>query len=206
MPRRPSAIEISLDTMPQIPTAIAYGVTCWPLFWKKSWYCRSPTSMPPPPLPMITPALGSANDRPASFHASRAAMHAEERRARIALGIGARLARAQLALERHRRRDVDGGHRRGHLAGIGRGVEFGDRARAALAAADRVPEHFAAGAERRDDADPVIATRGWRSLNRSYNSARDEALPLERRALFLLSLLSFAVVYGWRLAHAGAAG
>jgi hypothetical protein len=30
--------------------------------------------MPPPPLPMMTPAFGSANDRPASFHASRAAI------------------------------------------------------------------------------------------------------------------------------------
>ena len=74
MPRSPSEIEISLDTMPQMPTAIAYGVTCRPPLVKKSWYWRSPTSMPPPPLPMITPAPGSPTRRPASCHASRAAI------------------------------------------------------------------------------------------------------------------------------------
>src|SRR4029453_640030 len=74
MPGRPSGIEISLETMPQMPTAIAYGVTCRPPEVKKSSYCFSPTSMPPPPVPISTRALISPYDRPASFHASRAAI------------------------------------------------------------------------------------------------------------------------------------
>src|SRR5688572_24325096 len=72
-PRSPSEIEISLDTIPQMPIAMAYGETCLPPAVKKSSYCGSPTSMPPPPLPMITPLRGSATRRPASCHASRAA-------------------------------------------------------------------------------------------------------------------------------------
>ena len=49
--------------------------------------------------------------------------------------------------------DRHAGDRRGDAAGeIGR-VELGDRARAAAAAADAVPEALAADAERRDDAD-----------------------------------------------------
>ena len=73
-PRSRSEIEISLDTMPQMPTAIAYGVTWRPPLVKKSSYCFSPTSMPPPPLPMSTPAPGSPARSPASRHASRAAI------------------------------------------------------------------------------------------------------------------------------------
>ena len=45
--------------------------------------------MPPPPLPMSTPAPGSPARRPASRHASRAGNDAEQRRARVALRIGA---------------------------------------------------------------------------------------------------------------------
>ena len=60
--------------------------------------------------------------------------HAEERRPRVAPGIGAGLTRAELAVERGGGRNVDGRHRRGHPAGIGRHVEFGNRPRAALAA------------------------------------------------------------------------
>ena len=33
-----SEMEISLETIPQMPTAIAYGVTMRPLLVKKSWY------------------------------------------------------------------------------------------------------------------------------------------------------------------------
>ena len=73
MPRSPSEIEISLETMPQMPMAMAYGVTCLPPAVKKSSYCFSPTSMPPPPLPMMTPVRGSPARSPASRHASRAA-------------------------------------------------------------------------------------------------------------------------------------
>jgi hypothetical protein len=73
MPCSRNEMEISLDTMPTIDTGMAYGVTRLPRSTKKSWYCRSPTSMPPPPLPMTTPAFGSATDSPASRHASRAA-------------------------------------------------------------------------------------------------------------------------------------
>jgi len=46
MPRSPSEIEISLDTIPQMPTAIAYGVTCRPPLVMKTSYCFSPPSMP----------------------------------------------------------------------------------------------------------------------------------------------------------------
>jgi hypothetical protein len=74
IPRRPSEIEISLDTIPQMPTAIAYGVTCLPPDVKKSSYCFSPTSIPPPPLPIRTPAPDSPARSPASRHASRAAI------------------------------------------------------------------------------------------------------------------------------------
>ena len=72
-PRRPSEIDISLETIPQMPTAMAYGVTVRPPLVKKSWYWRSPTSIPPPPLPISTPAPGSPTRRPASRHASRPA-------------------------------------------------------------------------------------------------------------------------------------
>ena len=74
MPRRRSEIEISLDSIPTIETGIAYGVTLRPRSRKKSWYCRSPTSIPPPPLPITTPASGSPTRSPASIHASRAAI------------------------------------------------------------------------------------------------------------------------------------
>ena len=75
MPRSRSEIEISLDTMPTIDTGIAYGVTLRPRSTKKSWYCRSPTSMPPPPLPIDRRRrCGSPMRSPASTHASRAAM------------------------------------------------------------------------------------------------------------------------------------
>src|SRR5580765_3282042 len=72
-PRSRSEMAISLDTMPTIETGMAYGVTFLPRSTKNSWYWRSPTSMPPPPLPITTPAPGSAMPRPASVHASRAA-------------------------------------------------------------------------------------------------------------------------------------
>src|SRR5438034_682386 len=54
MPCRRREMEISLDTMPTMEIGIAYGVTFLPRSTKKSKYCRSPTSMPTPPLPVIT--------------------------------------------------------------------------------------------------------------------------------------------------------
>jgi hypothetical protein len=72
-PRRPSAIEISLDTIPTIETGIAYGEILWNSPAKYSAYCRSATSAPPPPLPMTTPKSGMSGSRPESFSASRAA-------------------------------------------------------------------------------------------------------------------------------------
>ena len=76
MPLRPSAIEISLETIPTIDTGMAYGVTFFQLSVKYSSYWRSATSIPPAPLPTRTPADGSSIRRPASLHASRAAMTA----------------------------------------------------------------------------------------------------------------------------------
>jgi hypothetical protein len=60
--------------MPTMDTGMAYGVTFFRLSVKNSRYCRSPTSMPPAPLPTMTPARRSPRRRPASTQASRAAM------------------------------------------------------------------------------------------------------------------------------------
>src|SRR5260221_10551253 len=76
MPCSSSAIEISLEIIPTIDTGIAYGVTRFHPSLKNSKYWRSATSMPPAPLPTSTPAPGSFRRRPASFHASLAAMTA----------------------------------------------------------------------------------------------------------------------------------
>ena len=62
--------------MPTIDTGIAYGVTRFHPSLKNSEYCRSATSIPPAPLPTITPAPGSLSDKPPSLHASRAAITA----------------------------------------------------------------------------------------------------------------------------------
>ena len=63
-----------VKSMPQIDTGMAYGVTRFSLPVKNSRYCRSPNSMPPPPVPMMTPALACPAPRPASAQASRAAI------------------------------------------------------------------------------------------------------------------------------------
>src|SRR4029450_6794720 len=76
MPCNSSAIEISLEIMPTIATGIPYGATRFQPSPKNSPYCRSATSIPPAPLPTSTPAFGSLSRRPASAHASRAAMTA----------------------------------------------------------------------------------------------------------------------------------
>src|SRR4030095_12610970 len=107
---------------------------------------------------------------------------AEQRRARVAPGIGARLAWAELAVDRHRRRDVDRRHRCRDFAGVGGGVDLADRAGAAPAAADRVPKRLAAGAESRDDSDSGDGNARMGHERPPYNSQRDTALPLERRA------------------------
>jgi len=85
--------------------------------------------MPPPPLPMTTPDPDSPMIRPVIGIPQVVAV---ERR-----HVG----------DRHRR------HRRGDAAAEIGGVESGDGARAAAAAAHVIPEPFAADAERRDGAD-----------------------------------------------------
>ena len=108
MPRRPSEIEISLDTMPQMPTAIAYGVTCRPPVVKKSSVL----------LLADVDAAAAAADEHAGIRLARAQAgiaprlarrnHAEQRRARVALRIGA----AILTVRRRRasaRRSIDTG-------------------------------------------------------------------------------------------------
>ena len=40
---------------------------------------RSPTSMPPPPVPMMTPAFGSPTDKPGVVPGFTRRQHAEER-------------------------------------------------------------------------------------------------------------------------------
>ena len=109
-------------------------------------------SMPPPPLPMSTPARGSPARRPASRHASRAAMTPNSAAREYRLRIGAAVS-VLVALERRGIVDRDRRHPGRHLAGIGRDVELRDGLRAAAAAADVLPEPLAADAERRHDAD-----------------------------------------------------
>ena len=79
--------------------------------------------------------------------------HRDERRARIPFGIGA-IARVPdiVALDRLHVLDADSRHRRRHLAGEPGSVELGDRARAAAAAADVIPESLPSHPKRRDDA------------------------------------------------------
>src|SRR5439155_3984659 len=80
--------------------------------------------------------------------------HADQRRARIAFGIGAVAGIPDVvAVERGHVADRDVRDRRGDATGEIRGVEFGDGAGTARAAADRLPEPLAADAKRRDDAD-----------------------------------------------------
>ncbi len=80
--------------------------------------------------------------------------HADERGARVALGIGA-VGDIPDVVASQRRHVVDrhAGDRRRDLAVEVRRVELGDRARAAAAAADVIPEALAADAERRHHAD-----------------------------------------------------
>jgi hypothetical protein len=80
--------------------------------------------------------------------------HAEERGARVALRVGARLpALRGLAVEGERGSHVHGRHGRRDLRRVARHIELRDGARAAHAARDMVPETLTADAERRDDAD-----------------------------------------------------
>ena len=76
--------------------------------------------------------------------------HADQRRARVALRIGAvRLVPHIVALDRRHVVDRDAGHGRGDARRELRRVELGNRPRAAAAAADVLPETVAADAERR---------------------------------------------------------
>ena len=110
--------------------------------------------MPPPPLPIITPAPGSPDPQPRVAPRLAAGEHAEERGAGIAARIGARVpVGGVLAVERHRRRDVHRRHVGGDAAREAGGVEGRDRPRAADAAGHGVPEHVPANAVGRDDAD-----------------------------------------------------
>ena len=108
--------------------------------------------MPPPPLPMRTPARGSPAPKAGIVPRLACGDDAEQRGPRIALRIGT-AAVFLVAVEGRRIPDGDRRHPGGHLAGIGRDVELRDGLRAAAAAADVLPEPLAADAERRHDAD-----------------------------------------------------
>src|SRR5439155_25686903 len=80
--------------------------------------------------------------------------HADQRRARIPLRIGAIAGIPDVvAVERGHVGDGDAADRRGDAAREVRRVELGDRARAAASAADRLPEPLASSAKRRHDTD-----------------------------------------------------
>ena len=161
-PRRPSAIEISLDTMPQMPTAMAYGVTCWPPFGEEILVLL---------LADVDAAAAAADDHAGVRLADAQAGvvpglarrdHAEQRGARIALRIGASSVAASLASRQWRARRC---RREAPAPRPGR-----DRSRASNSviarvplrpAADRVPEHLATDAERRHDADAGDRDARW---------------------------------------------
>ena len=151
---QPSEIEISLETMPTIDTGMAYGVT-----------------LPAVDEEVVVLALADVDAAAAAAdeHAGARLVDpqagvvprlargddADERGARIALRIGAAARSSQMSSPLERRHVVDGDAAAPapRPAGELRRVELGDRARAAAAAADVVPEPLAADAERRDDAD-----------------------------------------------------
>ena len=111
--------------------------------------------MPPPPLPMTTPAFGLADAQPGVGPGLARGDDADQRGARVALGIGAVAGVRRSSSPSSARHVVDrhAGDRRRDAAREVRRVELGDGARAAAAAADALPEPLAADAERRDDAD-----------------------------------------------------
>ena len=75
MPRSPSEIEISLDTMPQMPTAMAYGVTCLPPVGEEVLVLLfADVDAAAAAADEHAGAAARAARRPASRHASRAAM------------------------------------------------------------------------------------------------------------------------------------
>ena len=134
--------------------------------------------MPPPPLPITTPAPGSPTRSPASRHASRPASTPKSAARRIAPRIGARLpVDGVLAVDRHRRRDVHRRHVGGDATRVVGGVEGRDRPRAADAVGHSVPEHVPANAVGRDDTnsgddDARCGHAAVRGRWRSYNTCR----------------------------------
>ena len=145
-------MEISLDSMPQMPTAMANGVTRWPPVVKKSSVLL---------LTDVDPAAPAADDhaRP-GFAGAEAGVaerlargnHAEERRPGVPPRIGAAL-QFLVALETGRVFHRDRRDPGGYLAGRGRDVELRDSPRGALAAREAFPVTVAANPERRNDAD-----------------------------------------------------
>ena len=124
MPRRRSEIEISLDTMPTIDTGMAYGVTFLPLLDEEVVVL---------PFADVDAAAAAADDdagvRLADAQAGIGPRFArgddaDERGARVALGIGA-VARVPdvVALERRHIVDRDAGDGRRDAAGELRRVE-----------------------------------------------------------------------------------
>ena len=102
MPRRPSEMETSLDTMPQIPSAIAYGVTCRPPRVKKSSYCRTDVDAASARAD-DDPCARCPNGRPASFQASRRRERRSRPRASSALDRRATPVRSRRPAPRFRR-------------------------------------------------------------------------------------------------------
>src|SRR5687768_2236177 len=126
--------------------------------------------------------------------------HAKQRGSRIAFGIGVCLTRTGLAIEGDGGSHVHWRHRRRHATRIRRDVELGDRARAATTAPDGVPERLTPGSKGRDDAN---AGDGHALLSEKHEvliiSVVKRLFAWTGALLFLLSLLSFGLVYGWRL-------
>ena len=137
--------------------------------------------MPPPPLPMIDAGVRFGDAQPGVGPRLARGDDADQRRPRVALRIGARLA-SQMSSP------SSAGTSSIVTAGTGaatrqgnRGVELGDRARAAAAAAHVVPEALATDTERRDDADAGDDDARRVVMLSHYNTVA-ESRPLGRSA------------------------
>jgi hypothetical protein len=122
------------------------------------------------PLPTMTPAPGSPMRSPIA-PGFTGGNHAVQRRARVALRVGAYSDPRYLACKRRHIVDRDAAGWRGDLAAERRSIELGDRACAAATASHVVPEAFPPDAERRDDADSADNDLGTAGVahDRSYN-------------------------------------
>ena len=208
MPRRPSEIEISLDTMPQMPTGDCV---------RRDVTAARREEILVLLLADVDPAAAAADQHPAAGSGRRAARHRATPRARPRRRTAPRANSASGSARPSDSSSPSSATARfnryrwtaaADAARIGRRVELGDRARAADAAADVSPEAIASGAERRDDADPadddarhavdrhgVTIIPAVRTDRRRYLRALRDLLALGGLLFFVDSLLYFVYRY-----------